>query len=67
MKTYYIANNKTAQYCIYQTNKSREDIWSELDNSVDIVKEVENINEAYRIAETRTQKMELVPYDTFIK
>lgn len=37
METFYIANNKTKQASILQTYKTREEIWQEMDNSVDVV------------------------------
>ena len=65
INTFYIANNKTKQASILQTEKTRDDIWLEVENSVDIVKSCPSTEHAQNLIVS--MDMEYVPYDTFIK
>lgn len=65
MDTFYIANNKTKQASIIQTEKTRDEIWFELDDSVDVVYKCLNAQDAQGIIDEKA--MEYVPYDSFIK
>ena len=65
MHTFYIADNKTKQATIYQTEKTREDIWQEVESRVDVVREVETVEQAQNYLVQYGN--EYVPYDSFIK
>jgi len=65
INTFYVANNKTKQASILQTEKTREDIWQEVENSVDIVHICLSTEHAQGLI--ASMNMEYVPYDTFIK
>ncbi len=65
MNTYYIANNKTGQATILQTNKTREEIWREVEESTDVVHAFDTVEEAQKALDDRN--MQYVPYDSFIK
>lgn len=65
MTTFYIADNKACEATILQTNKTREDIWLEVETRVDVVHAFESAEKAQEAMDARG--MQYVPYDTFAK